>query len=159
MNATNPFQVPSCFQIDHERRRRERFKTTFIAVVAMGILLMIGLLIEGCMSQHARAASPASTAADTPELPSNPPAVAAELKEVSIPQPYSQPVVSQSAPSVSKVNSPPAGHSATIYVVKAGDTLTRIAKAHGTTVKNLEAVNGLDDDHISVGIKLKMPSA
>ena len=79
MNATNPFQVPSCFQIDHERRRRERFKRMFIAVVAMGILLMIGLLIEGCMSQHARAASPTSTAADTPKSPSNLPTAAAEL--------------------------------------------------------------------------------
>ena len=45
-----------------------------------------------------------------------------------------------------------------IHVVSAGDTLSRIAKAHGTTVKALEAANGLDSDHIFVGAKLRVPA-
>ncbi len=159
MNATNPFQVPSCFQIDHERRRRERFKRTFIAVVAAGILLMIGLLIEGCMSEHARAAGSTGAAVDLPVQPSNAPSVATEQMPASIPQQNPQPAVSQSVPAVSKENISPAGHLETIHVVKAGETLTRIARAHGTTVKAIEAANGLTSDHIAVGTKLKMPLA
>jgi LysM repeat protein len=44
-------------------------------------------------------------------------------------------------------------------VVKSGDNLTRIAKAHGTTVKALKAANGLENDRIVVGAKLKIPTA
>jgi LysM repeat protein len=37
--------------------------------------------------------------------------------------------------------------------------LTHIAKAHGTTVKALKAANGLENDRIVVGAKLKIPTA
>jgi LysM repeat protein len=44
------------------------------------------------------------------------------------------------------------------YVVKSGDTLTRIAKTHGTTVKAIEAENNLSTTKIHVGQKLKIPA-
>jgi LysM repeat protein len=44
------------------------------------------------------------------------------------------------------------------YTVKSGDTLTKIAKAHGTTVKAIRAENNLTTDHIKVGQKLKIPA-
>ncbi|MGA2786536.1 MAG: LysM peptidoglycan-binding domain-containing protein [Verrucomicrobiota bacterium] len=44
------------------------------------------------------------------------------------------------------------------YTVKSGDSLTKIAKAHGTTVKALRAENNLTTDHIKVGQKLKIPA-
>jgi len=47
--------------------------------------------------------------------------------------------------------------SAATYSVKSGDTLTRIAKTHGTTVKAIKAENGLTTDRIKVGQKLKIP--
>src|SRR5262245_743471 len=43
------------------------------------------------------------------------------------------------------------------YVVKPGDNLTTIAKAHGTTVKALRAANNLKTDQIRVNQKLKLP--
>ncbi|MCU0783903.1 MAG: LysM peptidoglycan-binding domain-containing protein [Verrucomicrobia bacterium] len=43
------------------------------------------------------------------------------------------------------------------YVVKSGDTLTRIASQHGTTVKALRAANNLKTDKIKVGDKLAIP--
>ena len=43
------------------------------------------------------------------------------------------------------------------YVVKSGDTLERIARAHGTTVKAIKKANGLTSDHIKVGRVLRMP--
>jgi len=44
------------------------------------------------------------------------------------------------------------------YTVKSGDSLTKIAKAHGTTIKAIRAENNLTTDHIKVGQKLKIPA-
>jgi putative chitinase len=44
------------------------------------------------------------------------------------------------------------------YTVKSGDTLSKIAKRNGTTVKAIEAANGLITTKIKVGQKLKIPS-
>ncbi|MFE1452021.1 peptidoglycan-binding protein [Streptomyces olivaceoviridis] len=50
--------------------------------------------------------------------------------------------------------------SGSTYTVKKGDTLSSIAKAHGTTTAKLVSLNGLKDpDHLSVGQKLKLPAA
>jgi len=45
-----------------------------------------------------------------------------------------------------------------IYTVKSGDTLSKIAKAHGVTVKALESENNLSTTKIKVGQKLKIPA-
>ena len=45
------------------------------------------------------------------------------------------------------------------YIVKSGDTLAKIAKAHGVTLKALEAANSkVDPNHIKVGLKLNIPA-
>ena len=51
-----------------------------------------------------------------------------------------------------------AGVGAEIYKVKSGDTLTKIAKAHGTTVKLIMSENNLTTTRITVGKKLKIPA-
>jgi LysM repeat protein len=50
-----------------------------------------------------------------------------------------------------------AGAAAT-HVVKAGETLTKIARQHGTTVKAIRAANALKTDRVTVGQKLKIPA-
>jgi LysM repeat protein len=45
----------------------------------------------------------------------------------------------------------------TIYTVKSGDSLTRIARHYGTTVKAIESENNLMTTRIKVGQKLKIP--
>ena len=44
------------------------------------------------------------------------------------------------------------------YVVKSGDTLGKIARAHGTSYKKIMALNDLKTTGIRVGQKLKMPA-
>jgi len=44
------------------------------------------------------------------------------------------------------------------YVVKAGDTLTRIARQHGTTVTALRSLNALKTSQVRIGQKLKVPA-
>jgi LysM repeat protein len=46
----------------------------------------------------------------------------------------------------------------TAYTVKSGDTLTRIAKRNGVSVKALRAANSLTTDHLKVGQKLTIPA-
>ncbi|HEY1661798.1 MAG TPA: hypothetical protein VGI03_05210 [Verrucomicrobiae bacterium] len=53
MSSVNPFQIPSCFQIDAEKRRRERFKKTVVAIIIGCVLMLVGLLIEGCENERA----------------------------------------------------------------------------------------------------------
>ena len=46
-----------------------------------------------------------------------------------------------------------------VYAVKSGDTLSRIAKHFGTTIKAIEAANpGVDPNHIKVNQKLTIPA-
>ncbi|MGH7954202.1 MAG: LysM peptidoglycan-binding domain-containing protein, partial [Limisphaerales bacterium] len=46
----------------------------------------------------------------------------------------------------------------TVYTVKSGDTLTKIARRHGTTVKAIVSENNLSTMQIKVGQKLKIPA-
>ena len=43
-----------------------------------------------------------------------------------------------------------------VYTVKSGDSLMKIAKKHGTTAKAIRSLNGLSNDTIKVGQKLKI---
>lgn len=160
MNASNPFQIPVCLQrADSEQRRRERFKRGFIASLAATVVLLVGLLIEGCMTEQT-ANTTESTSATVTDLPAprlNQPVAAASLPEASV---QSNPATTHKpAAAVASENPTVTSHAETLYVIKPGDTLTRIAKAHGTTVKALKAANSLGNDRIVVGAKLKIPEA
>jgi LysM repeat protein len=69
----------------------------------------------------------------------------------------------KAAPSAKKASVPAkssaksSGRSGGSYVVKRGDTLSKIAKAHGTSVKALVSANGLSNAHVlKVGKGLKV---
>jgi LysM repeat protein len=157
MNTSNPFQIPACLQrADSEQRRRERFKKGFIAVVAAVVVLLIGLLIEGCVSEKATTPPPAQKIAELPAPQPSQPLVV--QKPISNPQPNLAPAA-KPAPVISGNAAATASHAETLYVVKSGDTLTRIARVHGTTVKALKSANSLDGDRLIVGAKLKIPQA
>jgi LysM repeat protein len=161
VNPSNPFQLPSCLQrADSQQRRRERFKKGFIAAVVAVVILLVGLLIEGCMSEKTTTAAPTQKVAQSTGVPASwtNPALAVEQKPRPVPQPNLN-ATSRTAPPASKENAAAAVQTETLYVVKSGDSLTRIAKAHGTTVKALKTANGLENDRIVVGTKLKIPTA
>ena len=125
-------------------------------MVAAFVVLLVVLLVEGCVSKHAQASRSALTAAAArPKAPSDE-VIAAET----------QPVSTAPAKMAAPPCAPPAGliqsasrQPASLYVVKHGDTLIRIARLHGTTVKALKAVNGLASDALAVGAELKLPPA
>ena len=161
VNPSNPFQIPSCLQrADSQQRRRERFKKGFIAAVVAVVILLVGLLIAGCMSEQTAATTPVKKVTKSTDLPASwtNPALMVEQKPKPGPQPNLN-AASRTAPPVSKEKAMTASHPEALYVVKSGDSLTRIAKVHGTTVKALKAANGLENDRIVVGARLKIPTA
>jgi LysM repeat protein len=46
-----------------------------------------------------------------------------------------------------------------LYTIKSGDTLTRIAQAHGTSIKAIRTLNQLTSDQLIVGKTLKLPKS
>lgn len=161
MNASNPFQIPVCLQrADSQQRRQERFRKGFIAVVAAIVVLLVGLLIEGCMSEKstASAPTPGQTITVQPAPQANPDTIAEQKPSQSL-QPKVTTPHQPATPAASDSGTASNLAKSLIYTVKSGDTLTRIAKAHGTTVKALKAANSLENDRIVVGTKLKIPEA
>jgi LysM repeat protein len=158
MSAQNPFQIPSCFKLDIEYRRRERFKKTVVTAVVVSVALVIGLLIEGCVNEKSQAMDPANGPAPTskvlPDQQTEPP-VSKAVPATPPLQPCPVAMVQKTATPVA----PPHTTGGAVYLVKSGDTLTRIAKTCGTTVKALRSANNLDNDRIVVGEKLKIPTA
>ena len=45
------------------------------------------------------------------------------------------------------------------YTIRNGDSLSKIAREHGTTVRTLKEINGLSDDRIYAGQQLLIPSS
>ena len=163
MSAQNPFQIPDCFKLDIEVRRRERFKKTVVTAVIVSAALVVGLLIEGCVNEK-------SQAKITPAISTQAAAPAdIEVSAQGTTQQV-QPAISESVPpvqpcpvaTVQKPASPVASPQTTggaVYLVKSGDTLSHIAKTYKVSVTALKSANSLDTDRISVGEKLKIPSA
>jgi LysM repeat protein len=59
----------------------------------------------------------------------------------------------------STTSAAPSNGDATVYVVKSGDMLEKIAKRNGTTVKAIMDLNNLKTTTIKVGQKLKLPAS
>jgi LysM repeat protein len=161
MSAQNPFQIPDCFKLDIEQRRRERFKKTVVTAVIVSAAVVVGLLIEGCVSEKSQSNS--ATAENTVQTPSE------TVKPLPVPQAAPQTQTISQAPAVQsrpaasvKTATPVHFAEATgepFYFVKSGDTLSHIAKTHNISVKALKSANALATDRIVVGEKLKIPAA
>jgi hypothetical protein len=161
MSAQNPFQIPSCFKLDIEYQRRERFKKTVVTAVIVSVALVIGLLIEGCVNEKSQAAGPANGPAPTskvlPDQQTEPPI--SKASKATLPTPPLQPCPVAMVPKTATPVAPPHTTGGAVYLVKSGDTLSHIAKTCGTSVKALKSANDLANDRIVVGEKLKIPAA
>jgi LysM repeat protein len=162
MSAQNPFQVPDCFKLDIEQRRRDRFKKTVVTAVIVSVAVVVGLLIEGCVSEKSQPNT--SVSENTVQTPSETvtPLPAAQTPPAPGTISHATPPVQTRPVAPIKTATPVQSAEATgeaFYFVKSGDTLSRIAKTHNTTIKALKSVNELATDRIVVGEKLKIPSA
>lgn len=183
----NPFGLPKVLLAEREARRRKQFRAGVYATLITATILIMGMLIQGCRTQQAPSAGAAIQPVVRPDLrtprqATNPlptPMAQAETaaetnwispqstslpENVTLPEPGPTSVPQTLAPApeplpVKEVHKASAHQARGIYVVKSGDTLSRIAKAHGTTVKALKTANHLSSDRIFVGEKLKLSQA
>jgi len=136
MSMPNPFLPAGSLMAERQRRNRAQFKLAVYVVLTAHAMLVLGLLIAGCKS-------------DDPAL--SPPPAASSIR------PTDSGGLKLPAEAGGPRSIPPADRGGLIYVVKSGDTLPHIAKAHRTTAQALRTANSLKNDRLVVGMRLKMP--
>jgi LysM repeat protein len=160
MNNPNPF-VPKGSLLE-QHKRRSRMKLAVFCIVAISVASLTTMLIEGCKRENENSdANSQPTAEDTNQAPleaSNPPVVV--------------PPISTNAPASTNVMPPapvvtaptpvtaPEETSASTYVVVKGDTLGKIAKANGVSLRALESANpDVQPTRLKIGEKLNIPAS
>jgi len=149
MNNPNPF-VPQGSLLEQKNKTRSRVKVAVFCVIAINVLGLTALLMQGCKRETEAENNPNLPTVDTnlppmvdtnmaPMMPTNPPPA---LPPMATPAPV-----------------PPSEGAATEYVVVQGDTFSGIAKKYGVTVKAIEAANpGVVPTKLKVGQKLSIPA-
>jgi len=182
----NPFGLPKVILAEREARRRRQLWACVYTLLITATILIMGMLIQGCQTQQsslAELAAPRQTMHDcrSPREKSNPlptpmatsesvdetnwttPQSASLPENVPMPEPAPAPTSPDLTPTpslpVTPVHATSSRHAKGIYVVKSGDTLSRIAKTHGISVKALKTANHLKSDRIVVGEKLILSQA
>jgi len=150
MNSLNPF-VPcvSLIKVPTRDQREWVRKAVFWALAAQFLFLMVLLLQQG----RRETASPETALASVSlaSAKSSVPAAAAPAEAV-----HSNPATP--VPSEVVIPMPPA-QTREPYAIKSGDTLYSIARTCGCTVKALKSLNGLANERLVVGQKLKLPDS
>jgi LysM repeat protein len=156
MNNPNPF-VPKGSLLEQQSQRRSRLKLAVFCVLAVSVTGLVAMLINGCKREK-----PSDTDLNPPSLDTNAvamdtnvPPIEASNPPVQIPPVVTNPPVV--TPPVVTPDVAPVGGSE--YVVVKGDSLAKIAKKSGVTLKALEAANpGVVPTKLKVGQKLTIPA-
>jgi len=155
MNNSNPF-VPKGSLLEQQSVRRSRLKIGVFCVLTVSVTGLIAMLIQGCK----REAPPTDSG-----FPLDATNVPAMLDNTNLPVmdtnpvPYMPPAMTN-APTSFVPPPLPETVAGTEYVVVAGDTLGKIAKAHGVTLAALQAANpGVDSKHLKLKQKLTIPAS
>jgi len=177
MNNPNPF-VPKGSLLEQQSQRRSRLKITVGCVLAVSVFALVAMLIEGCKREAPTDNGSGSGTTQQPDLgantnmtsvdtSSNPPTASwpsngvttagtsnsAALPQLPPPQPQPQPLTPP-------VDLGAAAGAGTDYIVVPGDTFAKIAKAHGVSVKAIEAANpGVDPKKLKPKQKLTIPAS
>jgi LysM repeat protein len=165
MSNPNPF-VPKGSLLEQQSKRRSHLKIAVSCVLAVGIVGLVAMLIQGCKRDTSndnplptdQETNQVTTSQDTnnpPPVDTNAPPVNAGPVSSNVPPPVVAPVVAP-AP----VETPaPVEASGTEYIVVSGDTLGKIAKKNGVSLKALEAANpDANPKHLKVKQKLVIPA-
>lgn len=168
MSNPNPF-VPKGSLLEQQSKRRSNLKIGVSCVLAVGIIGLLAMLIQGCKRESSSDNTPTSS-----EQESNQPAIATDTNQppptidTNVPAatappggvPAPQPAVTAPAPAPAPVEAPaPAEASGSEYIVVSGDTLGKIAKKNGVSLKALEAANpDVNPKRLKVKQKLIIPA-
>jgi LysM repeat protein len=150
MNNPNPF-VPQGSLLEQEKRR-SRMKLAVFCTLTIGVCGLTAMLIQGCKRENTEADNnpPVDTntlaIADTNTPPMDNSNATAYVPPVVTNQPIIVP--------------PPVEPTESEYVIVKGDTLGKVAKSHGVSLKALEAANpNVQPTKLKVGDKIVLPAA
>ena len=160
MTNPNPF-VPKGSLLEQSSQRRSRLKLAVFCVLAVSVTGLTAMLIQGCKREKPadeNTFNPPSFAVDTnvppPAVDTNAPPPTVQSNTVSVPPPMPPTPVPPVPPA-----EPAAPAAGSEYVVVQGDTLGKIAKKTGVTLKALEAANpGVDSKKLKIKQKLVIPA-
>ena len=156
MNNPNPF-VPKGSLLEQQSARRSRLKLAVFCVLAVSVTGLVAMLIQGCKREK-----PSDTDLNPPSLDTNAPAMDTNLPPMSVSNPpVVVPPVATNPPVVIPPVAPvePVAAAGSEYVVVKGDSLAKIAKKSGVTLKALQAANpGVVPTKLKVGQKLAIPA-
>jgi LysM repeat protein len=171
MNNPNPF-VPKGSLQEQQNKRRANLKLGVLGVLTVGVVCLTVMLIQGCKQKAAEEPPVASEDTNTIPVPDTnvpPPMDVSNTapplpgsNSVSMPSPVTP--VAQTPPPITPVIAPqpPAAPDLSAggeYVVVKGDTLAKIAKKNGVSLKALEAANeGVKPSKLKIGQKLVVPA-
>jgi LysM repeat protein len=164
MSNPNPF-VPKGSLLEQQSHRRSRLKLAVFCVLAVSVTGLVAMLIQGCKRTP-------DVTADNPSSLTDTNTSATDLTSNTVPDsnaPAYMPPPSSNSPTAYTPPPPPPTPPPMIdtgatggseYVVVAGDTLGKIAKHNGVSLKALEAANpGVDSKHLKVKQKLVIPAS
>jgi LysM repeat protein len=152
MNNPNPF-VPQGSLLEQEKRR-SRMKLAVFCVLAVGVCGLTAMLIQGCKRE---AENP-----DTTQISDQTNNLASGDTNTSPTEATNSTAIVPPIPTNQVVVPPPLAPEPTTseYTVAKGDTLGKIAKKNGITVKSLEDANpGVVPTKLKVNQKLVIPVA
>jgi LysM repeat protein len=148
MNNPNPF-VPQGSLLEQQSKRRSRLKLAVFCVLAVGVAGLSAMLIQGCKREQ-----PAEGDNSTPTIDTNTPAITdTNAPTIDTNAPVVPPVMTNA------VVTPPPTAAGTTYTVVQGDTLAKIAKKNGVTLKALEDANpGVIPTKLKIKQQLTIPA-
>jgi LysM repeat protein len=167
MNNPNPF-VPKGSLLEQQSQRRSRLKIAVFCILAVSVTGLVAMLIQGCKRENP------DNGGGAPQIDTNQPALAmtnppafTDTNPPQAPMPPSNatamtqpPSPISTVPPVPPTAPPEQTAAAGTYEVVAGDTLGKIAKAHGVSLKALEGANpGVDPKKLHAKQKLNIPAA
>ena len=158
MNNPNPF-VPKGSLLEQQSARRSRLKLAVFCVLAVSVTGLVAMLIQGCKREKPSDETLTPPSLDTNSIAMDTNSLANSISNPPVmvpPAPTNPPVI---LPPVAPVEplAPAVGGSE--YVVAKGDSLAKIAKKNGVTLKALQAANpGVVPTKLKVGQKLTIPA-
>ena len=157
MSNPNPF-VPKGSLLEQQSQRRSRLKLAVFCVLAVSVTGLVAMLIQGCKRENPDQNLTPAVDTNMPPMEATNPPVADTNPPVPVPPPATNVAPVIVTPPV--VTPPPVEPAAgSTYEVVQGDTLAKIAKAHGVTLKALEAANpGVDPKKLHIKQKLVIPA-
>ena len=166
---SNPNSILPQGSLDERAKGKPNIRLTVFTIVAIHVVLLCGILMQGCTPNKKNEA--ANTHTNAPDATLSPidmtnlaPSVTNLAPIVSNPPPsnaYVAPLVTNVAPPVLNPAPVDTGSGTTReYVVVKGDSFKKIATAHGLSVSAVAKANpGVDSSKLRIGQKLQLPAS